>query len=93
MILAKQRNTQVHLKAGLMGFAGDGKPYHPCEIVPDPIHLMRERELDAGNRRVMFLYTEADHDWVAPRFARIGVELTHARATEHDVVFPEHVLA
>lgn len=51
-------NTQAYLKAGIMGFAGDGKTYTASELAIGLVMLMRQRGIEAGNRPVMFLDTE-----------------------------------
>ncbi|EIZ8497214.1 TPA: hypothetical protein OO727_004346, partial [Shigella flexneri] len=48
-------NTQAYLKAGIMGFAGDGKTYTASELAIGLVMLMRQRGIEAGNRPVMFL--------------------------------------
>ena len=78
-LFAKQQNTQAFLKAGIMGFAGDGKTYTACEIAIGLVHLMRERDLPGGSRPVMFLDTETGSDWIAPRFAQEGIEMMTAK--------------
>lgn len=78
-LFKKQENTQAYLKAGLMGFSGDGKTYTACEIAIGLVHLMRERDIASGERPVMFLDTETGSDWLAPRFAQEGVELMTAK--------------
>ena len=45
-------NTQAYLKAGLMGFAGDGKTYTAGELAIGLVQLMRERGLPDGNQPV-----------------------------------------
>lgn len=78
-IFSKQENTQAYLKAGIMGFAGDGKTYTACEIAIGLIHLMRDRGIEYADKPVMFLDTETGSDWVAPRFAQEGIEMMTAK--------------
>ncbi|WP_410501155.1 hypothetical protein QK891_01075 [Escherichia coli] len=63
-------NTQAYLKAGIMGFAGDGKTYTASELAIGLVMLMRQRGIEAGNRPVMFLDTETGSDWVNPALMR-----------------------
>jgi hypothetical protein len=72
-------NTQARLKAGIMGFAGDGKTYTAATISIGLIQLMRSRDIPDGNKPVMFLDTETGSDWVAPRFNEAGIELVVAK--------------
>jgi AAA domain len=72
-------NTQARLKAGIMGFAGDGKTYTAATIAIGLIQLMRSREIQDGEKPVMFLDTETGSDWVAPRFSEAGIELVVAK--------------
>lgn len=78
-IFTKSRNTQAYLKAGIMGFAGDGKTYTASEIAIGLVELMRKRGLEAGNSPVMFLDTETGSDWVKPRFDAANIELYTAK--------------
>lgn len=78
-IFSNQSNTQAYLKAGLMGFAGDGKTYTACEIAIGLVLLMREREIETGSRPAMFLDTETGSDWIAPRFNQNGIKLMTAK--------------
>lgn len=72
-------NTQAYLKAGLMGFAGDGKTYTATEIAIGLVELMRARKLPAGDNPVMFLDTETGSDWVKPRFDAASIQLFTAK--------------
>ncbi|MDS1444877.1 AAA family ATPase [Shigella boydii] len=72
-------NTQAYLKAGIMGFAGDGKTYTASELAIGLVMLMRQRGIEAGNRPVMFLDTETGSDWVKPRFDAENIELFTAK--------------
>lgn len=72
-------NTQAKLKAGLMGFAGDGKTYTAASIAIGLIELMRSRDLPDGNKPAMFIDTETGSDWVKPRFDAAGIELQTAK--------------
>lgn len=78
-IFSKATNTQAYLKAGVMGFAGDGKTYTASEIAIGLVELMRKRGLVAGNNPVMFLDTETGSDWVKPRFDAANIELFTAK--------------
>ncbi|EFS2295200.1 AAA family ATPase [Shigella flexneri] len=72
-------NTQAYLKAGIMGFAGDGKTYTASELAIGLVMLMRQRGIEAGNRPVMFLDTETGSDWVKPSFDAENIELFTAK--------------
>lgn len=78
-IFAKATNTQAFLKAGLMGFAGDGKTYTATEMAIGLVELMRKRKLPSGDKPVMFLDTETGSDWVKPRFDAASIELMTAK--------------
>lgn len=78
-LFQRATNTQAYLKAGIMGFAGDGKTYTASEIAIGLVELMRQRELPAGNNPVMFLDTETGSDWVKPRFDAAHIELFTAK--------------
>jgi hypothetical protein len=80
MSLFKQAtNTQAFLKAGIMGFAGDGKTYTASELAIGLVELMRSRGLPAGDKPVMFLDTETGSDWVKPRFDASNIQLFTAK--------------
>lgn len=80
MALFKQAvNTQAYLKAGIMGFAGDGKTYTATEIAIGLVELMRSRKLAQGDSPVMFLDTETGSDWVKPRFDAANIQLFTAK--------------
>jgi len=72
-------NTQAYLKAGIMGFAGDGKTYTASEIAIGLVELMRTRKLPEGDHPVMFLDTETGSDWVKPRFDEVNIQLFTAK--------------
>lgn len=72
-------NTQAKLKAGLMGFAGDGKTYTATTLAIGLVELMRERGLPDGDKPVMFIDTETGSDWVKPRFDAAGIEFHTAK--------------
>lgn len=78
-LFQKATNTQAYLKAGIMGFAGDGKTYTAAEIAIGLVELMRKRGIPAGNNPVMFLDTETGSDWVKPRFDAANIELFTAK--------------
>ncbi|MGE0799894.1 MAG: AAA family ATPase [Lautropia sp.] len=78
-LFAQATNTQAYLKAGIMGFAGDGKTYTATEIAIGLVELMRARKLEAGDKPVMFLDTETGSDWVKPRFDAINIPLFTAK--------------
>ena len=78
-IFEAAENRQAYLKMGLMGFAGDGKTYTASKIAVGLVEYMRERELDAGNRPVMFLDTETGSDWVMPMFQGASIDLQIAK--------------
>jgi len=79
MIFKKAENTQAYLKAGLMGFAGDGKTFTATQIAIGMVQLMRERKLPGGDKPVMFLDTETGSAWVEPMFGAAGIELFTAQ--------------
>jgi hypothetical protein len=72
-------NTQAYLKAGFMGFAGDGKTFTATKLSIGLIELMRTRGLDAGNKPAYFLDTETGSDWVKPQFDGASIELYTAK--------------
>lgn len=72
-------NTQAKLKAGIMGFAGDGKTYTAATLAIGLVELMRERNLPDGDKPVLFIDTETGSDWVKPRFDAAGIELHTAK--------------
>ena len=78
-LFQRATNTQAYLKAGIMGFAGDGKTYTATEIAIGLVELMRQRKLPEGDRPVMFLDTETGSDWVKPRFDAASIELFTAK--------------
>ena len=78
-LFAKATNTQAFLKAGFMGFAGDGKTYTATKLAIGLINLMRERGLDIGNLPAFFLDTETGSDWVQPQFEAANIELHTAK--------------
>lgn len=75
----KSQNTQAYLKAGLMGFAGDGKTFTATKLAIGLVELMRERELGAGDKPVFFLDTETGSDWVRTQFEAATIELHTAK--------------
>lgn len=81
-------NTQAFLKAGLMGFAGSGKTHTASQMAIGLIQLMRENELEQGDRPVMFLDTETGSDWVKPIFDRENVELFTAKTRAFTDLIP-----
>ena len=78
-LFAKSQNTQAFLKAGFMGFAGDGKTFTATAMGVGLVELMRERELETGNKPAFFLDTETGSDWVQPQFEKANVELYTAK--------------
>lgn len=78
-LFAPAHNSQAYLKAGFMGFAGDGKTYTATKLAIGLIDLMRERGLEVGNRPAYFLDTETGSDWVKPQFDDAGIELYTAK--------------
>ncbi|ECC3255669.1 AAA family ATPase [Salmonella enterica] len=78
-LFQRATNTQAFLKAGIMGFAGDGKTYTASELAIGLVVLMRQRGIEAGDRPVMFLDTETGSDWVKPRFDAENIELFTAK--------------
>jgi hypothetical protein len=74
-IFQKATNTQAFLKAGFMGFAGDGKTYTAVSLAIGLVELMRKREIPAGSKPVMFLDSETGAAWVKPRFDEADIEL------------------
>lgn len=78
-IFNKATNRQAYLKAGIMGFAGDGKSYTATQIAIGLVHYMRELELPLGDKPAMFLDTETGADWVMPMFQKADIELQVAK--------------
>lgn len=78
-LFAPSQNSQAYLKAGFMGFAGDGKTFTATNMAIGLVELMRERELEAGNRPAYFLDTETGSDWVRPQFEAANIELYTAK--------------
>lgn len=78
-LFQKATNTQAKLKAGIMGFAGDGKTYTASSLAIGLVQLMRERKLPDGDKPVMFLDTETGSDWVKPRFDDAEIEFRSAK--------------
>lgn len=78
-LFQRATNTQAYLKAGIMGFAGDGKTYTASEMAIGLVLLMRQRGIAAGDLPVMFLDTETGSDWVKPRFDAENIELFTAK--------------
>lgn len=78
-LFMRATNTQAFLKAGIMGFAGDGKTYTAAELAIGLVLLMRKRGIPAGDRPVMFIDTETGSDWVKPRFDAESIELFTAK--------------
>lgn len=72
-------NTQARLKAGIMGFAGDGKTYTAASLAIGLVQLMRKREIPDGDKPVMFLDTETGSDWIKSRFDDANIELMTAK--------------
>lgn len=78
-LFKKATNTQAYLKAGLMGFAGDGKTYTASELAIGLVLLMRKKGLAQGDKPVMFIDTETGSDWIKPRFDAENIELFTAK--------------
>jgi len=78
-LFSKATNAQAYLKAGFMGFAGDGKTYTATQLAIGLVNLMRERELPTGDRPAYFLDTETGSDWVQPQFEKANIELHTAK--------------
>lgn len=78
-LFKESKNDQAYLKAGLMGFAGDGKTYTASEIAIGMVKLMQERKLPAGDKPVFFIDTETGSNWVKPRFEKEGIKLFVAK--------------
>ena len=78
-VFHKAENRQAYLKAGIMGFAGDGKTYTASKIAIGLVEYMREKELELGNKPAMFLDTETGADWVMPMFEAANIELQVAK--------------
>lgn len=72
-------NTQARLKAGIMGFAGDGKTYTAATLAIGLVLLMRAKGIPDGDKPVMFIDTETGSDWVKPRFDAANIELRTAK--------------
>jgi len=78
-LFQRATNTQAFLKAGIMGFAGDGKTYTASELAIGLVELMRSRKLPGGDKGVAFLDTETGSDWVKPKFDAADVPLYTAK--------------
>lgn len=78
-LFQRSTNTQAYLKAGIMGFAGDGKTFTASELAIGLVVLMRQRDIPTGDRPVMFLDTETGSDWVKPKFDAENIELFTAK--------------
>lgn len=78
-LFTKATNTQAKLKAGIMGFAGDGKTYTAATLAIGMVELMRERGLPDGDKPVMFIDTETGSDWIKPRFDAASIDLLTAK--------------
>ena len=78
-LFTQSTNTQAYLKAGIMGFAGDGKTYTATELAIGLVELMRARKLPAGDLPVMFLDTETGADWVKHKFDASNIPLFTAK--------------
>jgi hypothetical protein len=72
-------NDQAYLKAGIMGFAGDGKTYTASQIAIGVIKLMKERGIETGNKPAYFIDTETGSNWVKPLFEKEGIKLMVAK--------------
>lgn len=75
----KVEGSQARLKAGFMGFAGDGKTYTAALLMVGLVQRMRELGLEQGNRPVFFLDTETGAEWVKPLFDEANIELQVAK--------------
>lgn len=69
----KAEMTKKYLKAGFMGFAGDGKTY-TASLVAIGLEQYR-RKLGLEPRPILFIDSENGSDYVAPLFQKAGVEL------------------
>jgi len=78
-LFQKATNTQAKLKAGLMGFAGDGKTFTASLLAIGLVQLMRDRGIPDGDKPVMFIDTETGSDWVKSQFDAAGVSLLTAK--------------
>lgn len=78
-LFSASTNSQAYLKAGFMGFAGDGKTFTATALAIGLVELMRERGLEAGNLPAFFLDTETGSDWVKPQFEAANIELFTAK--------------
>lgn len=79
MLFKAATNTQAYLKAGIMGFAGDGKTYTATTLAIGLVGMMRKLKLKDGEKPVMFLDTETGADWIKPRFDAANIELFTAK--------------
>lgn len=87
-------NTQAYLKAGLMGFAGDGKTYTATTLAIGMVELMRKRDIQAGAKPVMFLDSETGAAWVKPRFDEADIPLLVAQTRAFtDLLAAQHEAA
>lgn len=71
----EMENTQAYLKCGLLGFAGSGKSTTATNIATGLVNLLREKQLESGNKPVFFLDTESGADWVKPLFEKESIKL------------------
>ncbi len=74
-LFSEMENTQAYLKCGLLGFAGSGKSTTATNIATGLVNLLREKQLESGNKPVFFLDTESGADWVKPLFEKESIKL------------------
>lgn len=78
-LFSEMDNTQAYLKCGLLGFAGSGKSTTATNISTGLVNLLREKQLESGNKPVFFLDTESGADWVKPLFEKESIKLHVAK--------------
>lgn len=83
-LFRKAEMSSAFLKAGIMGFAGDGKTFTATEIAIGLILHMRKKGMPLGNKPLYFLDTEKGSDWIKPRCDAAGIELMVAKTQSFD---------
>jgi hypothetical protein len=78
-LFQRAENAQAYAKIGILGFTGDGKTHTACVIAIGLVQLLRERNIAAGSRPVLFIDTERGSDWMKPLFDDAGIELWVSR--------------
>lgn len=88
MLFKPSTNQQAYLKAGIMGFAGSGKTFTAAEIAIGLHLLLQEHKYPGFDKPIFFLDTETGSDWVAPKFADNGIELSTAKTRAFKDLIP-----